>query len=361
MSTNPVPVVADSRGSCVGSSTRYALLLVEDSPDDAEFLARSLTRAKKARFTVTRVASLARAVELLAGTSFDAVLVDLTLPDSQGLETVERALSAAGSAPLIVITGQDDEQLAIAAVQSGAQDYLVKDEVSDAALARTVRHAIERKRVLEDMSDAFERQHYLATHDALTGLPNRMLFLDRLLRAQAMARRNRSGVAVLFVDLDGFKRINDVLGHDVGDRVLTQSAARLVSCVRETDTVARFGGDEFVVLLEDVEAHRGAERVAAAIVSVMNSPIYVSQQELSVTPSIGVAVDPSGRHDANTLVRCADAAMYRVKAKGGNGVEFLAELVPGARRNARANARIGSLAGPPPVPPAPRGEPRTGR
>ncbi|WP_152527078.1 EAL domain-containing protein, partial [Halomonas sp. PBN3] len=169
---------------------------------------------------------------------------------------------------------------------------------------------------------ASQRQaEYLATHDALTGLPNRTLFHDRLDLAMAQARRSASQVALMFLDLDNFKDINDTLGHDVGDKLLTQVAGRLNEIVRDMDTVARLGGDEFTVILNDTSV-AGAERVAQRIIETLHDPVVVDQRSLYVSASIGLAFFPDDGDDAASLTKAADTAMYRAKDSGRDRFEL---------------------------------------
>jgi len=167
-----------------------------------------------------------------------------------------------------------------------------------------------------------ERLQYLAHHDALTELPNRVLFLDRLDQALARAERRRRIVGVMFLDLDRFKNINDTLGHDVGDRFLKVMATRLKGCVREGDTVARLGGDEFAVLLEEIAEPGDAAAVADKILSAFSQPFGLEGREFSITPSIGVSLYPNDGADATALLKNADAAMYRAKDLGRNHYQF---------------------------------------
>jgi len=156
----------------------------------------------------------------------------------------------------------------------------------------------------------------------LTGLPNRLLFRDRISVALARARRSRRAVAVMFLDLDQFKLVNDTLGHTVGDGLLQAAAERLVSCVRGDDTVARMGGDEFTILLSDLADTRAAATVAQKILDSISRPIEVDGHELFVTTSIGIAIFPDDGMDAETLLKTADRAMYRAKELGRNNYQF---------------------------------------
>jgi len=155
----------------------------------------------------------------------------------------------------------------------------------------------------------------LATHDGLTGLPNRALALDRLTQALARARRNRTGVAVLYLDLDLFKQINDAWGHEAGDSVLREVARRLRACVRRSDTVARLGGDEFLLVLAEAAERRVADAAAAKVVRSLSRPISVGESSCSVGVSVGISLYPQDGRGANELIRAADAAMYTDKKR----------------------------------------------
>ena len=163
---------------------------------------------------------------------------------------------------------------------------------------------------------------HLAQHDFLTGLPNRMLLMDRLDQAIARARRHGRRVAVLFLDLDGFKHINDSLGHAVGDRLLQNTGKRLAAAVRASDTVSRQGGDEFVVVLCEVEEPQNVARHAEKILAALSAPHALAGGETHVDASIGISFFPDDGQDAEALIRCADTAMYRAKENGRNTYEF---------------------------------------
>lgn len=166
------------------------------------------------------------------------------------------------------------------------------------------------------------RMSYLAQHDSLTELPNRLLLNDRLTQALASAHRHRSSLAVLFVDVDHFKRINDSLGHAIGDEVLRSIARRLVACVRTSDTVSRQGGDEFVILLSEVTRPEDAALAAGKIHDALSARHYIEQHDLHVTVSVGIAVYPDDGADAGTLLRSADSALLCAKAQGRGNHQF---------------------------------------
>ncbi|QOY96151.1 EAL domain-containing protein [Massilia sp. UMI-21] len=186
--------------------------------------------------------------------------------------------------------------------------------------------------VFSDITKARESQDkldHLAHHDPLTALPNRLLFHDRLQHAMVRAARESEQLAVLFIDLDRFKNVNDTLGHHVGDELLKQVAGALARCLREGDTLARLGGDEFIVLLEDVKGAFGAVQVAEKLMLLFEQPFTVSGHELFATCSVGISLFPQDAQDLNMLVRNADVAMYQAKARGRNGYQFYAPSMGG--------------------------------
>ncbi len=204
-------------------------------------------------------------------------------------------------------------------VQSGAiTRYSAPDRELLQFVSTQVATAIERQQMLS-------RLQYMAQYDSLTQLPNRELLRDRLHTALARARREQSQVALLFLDLDKFKQVNDSFGHAVGDLLLQGVALRIQQCLREADTVARFAGDEFVVLLEDFHTADHASGVAEKIRQVLNQPFELRGQHQTVLPSIGIALYPQHAQDAQQLLQHADNAMYRAKQNGGNRVHSALE------------------------------------
>ena len=291
-----------------------SVLLIEDNPGDARLIEEMLRENPATPFRLSRADRLARGLELLSLKETELVLLDLSLPDSQGLETFSKVYAHSPKVPIIVLSGNDDQTLALFAVKSGAQDYLVKGKIDRELLLRAMQYSIERKRYQEEL----ERQ---ANYDALTGLPNRHLLYDRLKQAVFSQRHVRS-VAVVFIDLDHFKVINDSLGHNFGDDVLRHTAERLQSAVRDGDTVARLGGDEFVLILNDQTREDVIFRTMRRIIGRVSEPMMVDDRELNITCSAGISLYPQDGPDVQTLLKNADAAMYRAKSQGRNTFQF---------------------------------------
>jgi len=431
----------------------HSVLLIEDNPGDARMLREMFKEGGSYDTELMHVACMGDAELRLAKPSIDVILLDLGLPDAQGLGAVRRAHTAAPRVPLVVLTGLDDDATAVQALQEGAQDYLVKGQIETRGLLRALRYAVERKTMEEALfaekeraqitldcigdavictdiggnitflnvvaeeltgwssldaagkpmarvapmldtgvrvtvpslegpssaqrptnrilirrdgmeipiEDSVAAMHdrqglpagavvvfrdvsaaramslqiaHSAEHDFLTGLPNRMLLSDRIRQAIVNAQRHSKQVAVLFLDLDGFKHINDSLGHSVGDKLLQSVGKRLVDCGRAADTVSRQGGDEFVVLLSEVEHSEDAAIAACRMLTAVAEPHAVDEQELHVTTSIGVSIYPDDGLDPETLIKNADTAMYQAKENGRQSYQYFKPAM-----NARAVER----------------------
>jgi len=289
-------------------------LLIEDNPGDARLLKELLAEEPAAPFRLICVDRLQRGLELLSTEKVDILLLDLSLPDSHGLETFAKAYAHAPKVPIIVLTGNDDHALALLAVKAGAQDFLFKGKLDRELLIRSMQYSIERKRYQEQLE-------HQANYDVLTGLPNRNLLQDRLKRA-VFAQRDARPIAVVFIDLDHFKFINDSLGHTQGDKLLAIIAERLASIVREGDTVARLGGDEFVLVLNDQNKEDVIFRAMQRVLNKVSEPMTIDGQELYITCSAGVSLYPADAPDVETLLKNADVAMYRAKEHGRNNFQF---------------------------------------
>ncbi len=285
------------------------VLVVEDNPADARLVYELLLETGVRRFETQFADRLGLALHRLQRESFDALLLDLSLPDAQGIESIAAVQAVASDLPILILTGLNDEDVALEAVSNGAQDYLVKGQSNTALLTRALRYAIERKRTEQRLT-------YLAQFDPLTNLPNRALFRDRLEQALKRAKRSAHSVGLMFLDLDHFKDINDTLGHEAGDKLLTAAARRIRDCVRDQDTVARLGGDEFTVILPDITELNDAKRVAKAIGRAMAKPLLIDNHELYVSTSIGISMFPQDGDGPDCLIKSADIALYAAKQKG---------------------------------------------
>jgi len=291
------------------------VLLIEDNDVDAQLTQDLLSEWSSEEFQVSRVKTLGEGLTYLSRERFDAVLLDLSLPDAFGLSTVRQIHDTSPTIPVVVLSGVSDQSLALQAVQQGAQDYLVKGQGHPELLARAVRYAIERKRTEERLT-------YLAQYDHLTGLVNRSLFRDRLVQAMARSKRMHQPIGLMLLDLDRFKTVNDTYGHDMGDELLKAVSERLKTCVREVDTVARMGGDEFTIVLEGVPSEQSIVVVAKRITESISSIFHLKGHDVSVGISIGITVYPHDDHSIDELLKHADSAMYRAKQQGGSGFAF---------------------------------------
>jgi diguanylate cyclase (GGDEF)-like protein/PAS domain S-box-containing protein len=425
------------------------ILLVLAHAAEAKAIARSLTDSRHGPFEVEWVSGCGDAIKRLGdqpGGEIAAVVVDLFLADSRGIDTVEKLLHASPHVPILVLSHLCDESIARLAVQRGAQDYLLQERLDGYSLSKALNNMLERcahadapllemeraqvtldsigdavistdvagnvtylNAVAESMTgwlrqeaagrrlqevlriidgesrepalnplamailhnktvglssncvlirrDGYEsaiedtaapihdrrghvtgavivfhevgaartmalRMSYLAQHDFLTELPNRMLLNDRLTQAIASAHRHAKSLALLFLDVDHFKRINDSLGHASGDQLLKSIARRLVACVRGSDTVSRQGGDEFVILLSEVARAEDAALTAAKILAAVSVPHVIEAQALHVTVSMGISVYPADGADAETLIKNADLALFQSKAYGRANHQF---------------------------------------
>jgi diguanylate cyclase (GGDEF)-like protein/PAS domain S-box-containing protein len=422
------------------------ILLIDDDPCHAKAFEEALIVAGDGPSSFEWDRTLTSGLERLAHKAVWAIFLNLVLPDSRGLRTLDKLLSVTSTTPVIVLGGVDDEAICKTAMLRGAQDYLLEGHLDSYAFARAIRNIIEREVARQELfiekeraqvtlnsigdavlstdisgnvtylnvvaehmtgwprkeaeghplSDVFQiidgtthtpspnplelavqqnrtvglkancilvrrdgyecaiedsaapihdrdgrvtgavivfhdvrmaqatvfEMTHLAQHDVLTDLPNRMTLNDRITQAISLARRNHSQLAVLFLDLDGFKHINDSLGHSVGDKLLQSVAGRLLACVRKSDTVSRQGGDEFVILLSEVTQAADAAIIAAKIITELKKVHSVGKHSLRVTVSIGVSTYPDNGEDAETLLKNADTAMYHAKQSGRDNCQF---------------------------------------
>jgi len=425
---------------------KRTVLLIDNNPAHAEVLREALLAANGGPFQGKFVTTLAEGVECLQKQDIWSIFANLSLPDSQGLDTFDKLRAAAPSIPALILARADQDDIATEAMGRGAKDYLLEGHIDTYSLVRAIRNMGERKvaeevlftekeraqvtlnsigdavlctdmagnvtylnvvaeqmtgwssaeaqgkptaevfhivdgitrkpspnpmelavqtnrtvelsancilirrdgkeSLIEDsaapihdrsktttgavivfhdvsMSKSItEEMAHLAQHDALTDLPNRLLLADRLSQAIARARRNTTRVGLMYLDLDGFKKINDSLGHAAGDKILQSVATRLRGCVRNSDTVSRQGGDEFLVLLQEISHAADAGVTAEKILVALTSSPFLDHASVQISVSVGLSTYPEDGDDAESLIHNADTAMYQTKAEGRNGYRF---------------------------------------
>ena len=306
---------------------RTVKILLIDDDEDEYIIARDLFREISDHYVVCWVSTYNEGLSEILKDKYDICLLDYHLGGKTGIEFINDAVSHTTQIPIILITRQDDHDVDFAAMKAGAVDFLDKNSLNVNILERSVRYALERKKQ-ED------RIRYLAYYDQLTKLPNRILFLDRLKITLAAAKRHKRTFSILFLDIDNFKRINDTLGHFIGDELIKEIARRLLLCIRRADsvvrdkfenrldTVARLGGDEFTILLSEINKAENTLKVVERIQTVLHKPVILDGREIIVTVSIGIAVYPDDAQDVKTLLSNADLAMYEAKAAGRNGYRY---------------------------------------
>lgn len=287
------------------------VLLVENNPADAQRALDLLRETEKGQIEVVHVERLSSALHRLGRESFDAILMDRTLVDTHGLDTLDLIQAALGRMPIVVLGKKDDEAADRQMIQHGAQEVVIKDGSTAEQLTRAVRHAVERKKAEQHLS-------YLAQHDPLTTLANRVLFRDRMTHAVAMAKRKKQVVGLILCGLDRFKEASETFGQEAGDLLLKEAAGRLKKCLRDVDTAARLGGDEFTCLLEGINSRADMEIVGNRILNAFGQPWAIEKQETTVTVSLGLVVYPLDGEELNDLFASAKVAMDSAKEAGGN-------------------------------------------
>ncbi len=326
------------------------ILLVEHKDEDARRLIRGIggragsngecidengERRIGLEVIQARKASEAR-LQLLVG-DFDAVLLGVSAAE-QAFDGLTELTGRTRPVPVLVYGPPAELGLRERILSAGAADYLSRGVLSESEVdlvARCVHYAVDRGDMQAELVEARRLGEHLAHHDALTGLPNQRLFATRLRQLIAQARRYPRQLAVLFIDLDRFKPVNDSLGPEHGDRLLRAVAERLLSALRESDTVARRSGDEFTVILDGIARSQDAVRVAVKLQAALARPYDLDGREIVLDTSIGISLFPADGDSDETLVKHAEIAMNRAKAQSGNAIQFfLPEM------NARASERL---------------------
>jgi two-component system, cell cycle response regulator len=291
------------------------ILIVDDQEANVRLLEQMLRSAGYACITSTRDPHAVCALH--RDNHYDLVLLDLQMPGMDGFQVMEglKAIETEGYLPVLAVTAQPAYK--VRALQGGAKDFVSKPFDLAEVLLRV--HNMLEVRLLHKASRNHGKMlESLALNDPLTGLANRRLLADRISMAMVHARRNRSAMAVVYLDLDGFKQINDTLGHGAGDILLKMVAARLVETVREEDTVARLGGDEFILSLWHVSGTDYAATVALRVLEAVSQPYDIEGHAVRMTTSAGVGIYPVHGEDADTLMKSADLALYEAKHAGKN-------------------------------------------
>ena len=297
------------------------VLLLEDDEDDYLIAEELLSEIYKKDLELDWVTKKEQALQYAQDNQYDVLLFDQFLGSTQGLDVFRELKEMTSiSAPMILLTGLDDREVDIQAMNAGATDYLVKQYLDENVLERSIRYSLKQKKAEQEIE-------HMAYHDALTGLPNRLLFMQQLTWSFEMCKRRKKSSTVLFIDLDNFKTINDTLGHSAGDQLLVHVANRIKNSLRAEDLVARFGGDEFVILLNQIDedpedVQMNAKIVVDKIQTALRAPVTLEGQQLVITPSIGGVNYPEPANTPEAVLKYADTAMYDVKSSGRDSFTF---------------------------------------
>jgi diguanylate cyclase (GGDEF)-like protein len=293
------------------------VLLIEDNHDDALLIQRYLSKAIKVSYQIHHVDELRKGLDFLNSGGVDVVLLDLGLPDAQGLSAFENVYAISPNVPIIVLTGHDDDDLAMEAVHKGAQDYLVKGQIAGSLLQRAIRYAIERKRAAEELKRLNELLERQATTDPLTGILNRLKFNHTLNAEIQRSKRYAMPLSLIMFDIDHFKNINDSHGHHAGDKVLREIVELVKENIRVHDFFARWGGEEFMIMATNTVLDNA--RLLAEHLRLKIGRHHI-QGVGRVTCSFGVAQLINDTEDQ--LMQRVDHALYQAKANGRDRVEI---------------------------------------
>ncbi|WP_250656257.1 putative bifunctional diguanylate cyclase/phosphodiesterase [Alkalimarinus coralli] len=302
------------------------ILLVDDDQVDRALVIRTLKKSDLST-RISEAVTVDQGLDMYASDSYDLVLLDYRLPQRNGIEMIVelRNEPKENSTAIVMMSSSEDEALSLECIRAGAQDFLLKSEITEARLKRALLHASTRFELEKKLYQTYQKVKSLAETDSLTGLPNRYFFEESLKRAIVLSMRNKHKLALLLFDLDNFKLVNDTFGHDTGDVLLKKVVSRAKSCLRGNEIFARLGGDEFAILLSDLDTEEQAGQVARRIVSVLHKPFEIAATAIQTTLSVGIALNPENGCSSEELVKYADIAMYRAKKLGRNQVCFFEE------------------------------------
>ena len=299
------------------------ILIVDDQESNAQLLGEILRDAGYACIAYTN--DPYKVCALHQKDHYDLILLDLQMPGMDGFEVMKglKEIEADGYLPVLVITAQPGHKLR--ALAAGAKDFVSKP--FDLVEVQTrIHNMLEVRLLYKKLEYSNHVLASLALHDPLTGLPNRRLLMDRLSLAIVHADRNKHAMAVMYLDLDKFKQINDTLGHAAGDILLCMVAVRLLASVRKEDTVARLGGDEFVIALWELSPADGVDKLASKVIHALSQPYSIEDHSVNITVSAGISVYPMHGEDAETLMKRADQALYAAKRAGKNDYLIAASI-----------------------------------
>jgi len=296
------------------------ILLVGATNTDAELTVEFLESTQTDFGAMVRASTLDEAKLHAHDGELNIVLLDISSMQTVTGDALDALQSLIAELPLVVLGEEHQSRAAKTLLEQGAQDFLIKGDFNSRTLERAINYAIHRKQ-------SESRFRHLAQYDVLTGLANRTLFEERLDRAIRRAKRHGTGLAVMYLDLDRFKRINDSLGHDAGDELLKMTAERLESCVRETDVVSRRGGDEFTVLLEGLAGPELSGVVASKLLNSISEPFKLQKAEVFTSASIGISTFPETGRTPSELICHADAALYLAKNNGRSTYRFYTQAL----------------------------------
>lgn len=293
------------------------VVYVEDDSEDVYIVMQYFKREEKRRYCLHNLAKIEDVSVLLEHNSVDLILLDLNLGNMEGLSTFLRCKELVEDTPIVVLTGLDDEAYGDSLIQLGAMDFLPKQDLNQRLLMRTIRFAIERNELFSSLADC-------ANKDELTLLCNRRALKDAINRHHLASQQRIAPYAIMMIDLNDFKPINDTFGHHAGDMVLRQVATRLKQHCRKQDVVARIGGDEFAVFLPRYETLNEVNEIAERLIKAIETDCLVAKEgtihKLKVKAALGIALFPEHAQDIDTLLKCADQAMYSGKQHGKESV-----------------------------------------
>ncbi len=302
------------------------VLVVDDDKLDRIAIRRTLAKSNL-QVAITEALTVDEGLDIYAKNDFDVVLLDYRMPQRDGIEMIVEIRNEPKdtSTAIVMMSSSEDEELAMKCIEAGAQDFLVKSELTENRLRRAIQHATTRFELEKKLYHTYQKVKILAETDALTGLPNRYFFDETLKQSLTNNRRKKHKLALLLLDLDNFKVVNDTFGHDIGDQLLKKTVDKIKNCLRGNEIFARLGGDEFAITLSNLESSNHANLVARRIIESMQSPIEIENTSINATVSIGVALHPDNGDSSESLFKYADIAMYRAKKIGRNQVCFFEE------------------------------------